>query len=147
MRGVLEGYRSVGDPVLLESARRTADGVLSAQRPDGFLPGRLDAEWRGVVPWACLTGTVQIAHCWLMLYQDTGEVRYRDAAFAANRYVRRTVAVDGPPEVRGAVKGSFPVDGDYGTYQFLNRACKFFIDAQMMEQAVRGADGAPAHPA
>jgi hypothetical protein len=139
LRGVLEGYRSVGDPALLAAARRTADGVLSALRPDGFLPGRLDAGWRGVVPWACLTGSVQIASCWLMLYQDTGEARYRDAAFAANRYVRRAVSVDGPPEVRGAVKGSFPVDGGYGTYQYLNWACKFFVDAQMLEKAVREA--------
>ena len=48
-----------------------------------------------------------------VLYEDTGDIRYRDAAYAANRYVRRTLRVDGPPETRGAVKGSFPVDGGY----------------------------------
>jgi hypothetical protein len=74
-------------------------------------------------------------------------VRYRDAAFTANHYVRRTVAVQRPPEVRGAVKGSFPVDGGYRTYEYLNLACKFFVDAQMLERAVLDADGAPAHPA
>jgi hypothetical protein len=29
------------------------------------------------------------------------------------RYVRRTVKIAGPPETRGAVKGAFPVDGQY----------------------------------
>src|SRR5262245_1196481 len=93
---------------------------------------------RSLETWACLTGSAQIASCWLILYQHTDDVRYRDAAYVANRYVRRTLKVDGPPETRGAIKGSFPVDGDYSPYQYLNWACKFFIDANLLEQAVRG---------
>jgi hypothetical protein len=46
--------------------------------------------------------------------------------------------VDGPPEQRGGIKGSFPVDGGYGTYQFLNWACKFFIDSHLCELTARG---------
>jgi hypothetical protein len=84
-----------------------------------------------------LTGTVQIALCWLILYQFTRNVAYRDGAFAATRYVRRTVKVNGRPETRGGVKGSFPVSGDYGPYEFLNWACKFSIDANLMELTVR----------
>ena len=62
---------------------------------------------------------------------------YRDAAFAVNGYLRRTMQVDGQPETRGAIKGSFPVHGQYGAYQYLNWACKFFVDAGMLEQSVR----------
>ncbi len=134
LRGVLEGHRSSSDPALLAAARRTADGVLLALRPDGFLPGRLNARWEGTVPWACLTGTVQLAHCLLMLFQETGEERYWTAARAANSYVRRTVQLSGPAGIRGGVKGSFPVDGAYGSYQYLNWACKFFIDSHLLEQ-------------
>jgi hypothetical protein len=141
LRGILEGYRATHDPALLASARRTADGALSSLRPDGFLPGRIGPKWRGAVRWACLTGSAQIAYCWLMLYQDTGDPRYRAAAFAANRYVRRTVAVDGPPGTQGGVKGSFPVDGAYGAFAYLNWACKFCLDSQMLESAVRDAPG------
>jgi hypothetical protein len=137
LRGVLEAYRYTDDPDHLRAALKTADGLLSALRPDGHLPGRLRADWSAGARWACLTGTVQIAHCWLTLYQITGETSYRDAAFAANAYVRRTVKVGGPPETRGAVKGSFPVDGLYGTYEYLNWACKFFLDAQLLELEVR----------
>jgi hypothetical protein len=137
LRGFLEAYRFTQDESLLPAARKTADGLLSALRNDGFLPGRLRADWSGAVDWACLTGTVQIAHCWLMLYQDTGDARYRDAAFSANRYVRRTVRLDGPLDTRGAVKGSFPIDGDYQSYRYVNWACKFLVDANMLEQRVR----------
>jgi hypothetical protein len=44
------------------------------------------------------------------------------------------VRVTGPDEVRGAVKGSFPVDGDYGQYEYLNWAVKFTVDANLLEQ-------------
>jgi hypothetical protein len=138
LRGIIEAYRFSRDDTLLQAARKTADGLLTAVRGDGFLPGRLHPNWHGAVRWACLTGTVQIALCWLMLYQDTGDVRYRDAAFAANRYVRRTMRIDCPLDTRGAIKGSLPIYSPYGTYQYLNWACKFFVDANMLERAVRG---------
>ena len=137
LRGILEAYRFTKDETLLVASSKTADGLLTAIRDDGFLPGRLDANWRGTVPWACLTGTVQIAHCWLMLYQDTGKAQYRDAAFAANRYVRRTIKVEGPPETRGGVKGSFPIFGGYGTYEYLNWAVKFLVDSVLLERRIR----------
>jgi len=142
LRGVVEAYRLSDDPALLAAARRTADGLLTALDPDGRLPGRLTADWSAAVPWVCLTGSVQIAHCWLMLYQYTEDPRYRDAALSTNAFVRRTVRVDGPPETRGGVKGSFPVHGDYGTYEYLNWAAKFCIDSNVLELAVgRGPKG------
>jgi len=76
-----------------------------------------------------------------MIYQETGDPRHRDAAFAVNRYVRRTVATEGAPGIRGGVKGSFPVNGGYGTYQYLNWACKFFLDANLLEASVRRRGG------
>jgi hypothetical protein len=138
LRGVLEAYRFHREAPLLESCRRTADGLLSALSPHGFLPGRLRADWKPAASWACLTGTAQIAICWLMLYAETGRQAYLDAACLANRYVRRTVTVEGPADIRGGVKGSFPINGAYNAYQYLNWACKFMIDANLLERAVRG---------
>jgi UDP-N-acetylglucosamine 2-epimerase len=108
LRGVVAAYEFIKDGRILVSARKAADGLLSALRPDGFPPGRLDRQWRGTVSWSCLTGTAQIAACWLLLYRATGEVRFRDAGLAANRYLRSTVRWEGPAEIRGAVKGSYP---------------------------------------
>jgi len=141
LRGVLEGYLYSGDRELLRAAVRTADGVLRALDAQGFLPGRLNQDWSGAVSWACLTGSVQIAHCWLLLYQATGDERYRDAGYRTNAYVRARVQVTGPAEIRGGVKGSFPIDGDYGRFEYLNWACKFFIDANLLEAEVRKGSG------
>jgi len=135
LRGILEGYAFSKDETLLEACRKTADGLMQAIRiDDGYLPGRLDAEWNAGVPWVCLTGSVQIAYCWLKLYEYCGHTPYRDAALAANQYVRRSMVIDpNRSDVSGAVKGSFPVGNDYGRYQYLNWACKFAIDANQLE--------------
>jgi hypothetical protein len=105
-------------------------------RDDGFIPGRLYPDWGAAVRWVCLTGTAQAACCWLIIYRETGLRRYRDAAFAANRFLRRTVRIHTREEVRGGIKGSFPVDGDYCPYEYVNWACKFFIDANLLEAAL-----------
>jgi hypothetical protein len=138
LRGVLEAHRWSGDAALLAAARRTADGLLGTLEPDGHLPGRLRPDWRAAVPWACLTGSAQVAHCWFMLHNATGDVRYRTAARAALSYVRRTMRVDGREHVRGGVKGSFPVSGAYCPYEYLNWACKFTIDACALEMSRAG---------
>jgi hypothetical protein len=137
LRGILEAARFAGDADLWRSARRTADGLLSTLHADGSMPGRLGPDWQGAVRWTCLTGNVQIAYCWLMLHQETGDPRYLDAATAANRFVRRTQRPDGPDGLRGAIKGSLPVSGGYCTDQCPNWAAKFFIDSQLLEQEVR----------
>lgn len=137
LRGLVEGYLFTRDGKILERANKTAEGVLLALQPDGFLPGRLDSQWRGTVSWSCLTGTAQMAACWLLLYRETGNPLFKQAAFVANRYVRGTVRLDGPPETRGAVKGSFPVSGGYVRFQYPNWACKFFIDAISLERDLR----------
>jgi hypothetical protein len=136
LHGLITAYEFSGDGRILHDACRTAEGALTALRPDGFLPGRLNSQWQGTVSWACLTGTAQLAACWLLLYRATGEVRFRHAGLLANRYVRSTVRLDGPPETRGAVKGSFPVSGGYLTFQYPNWACKFLIDANSLERTI-----------
>jgi hypothetical protein len=135
LRGVLEGYRFGRDPALLVSARKTADALMRASKPNGFLPGRLAPDWSAAADWACLTGTAQIAHCWLLLFQETGDLRYRQAASAANEFVRRTMRLDVSPALRG-IKGSFPIDGSYSQFEYPNWAAKFLIDALVLERDV-----------
>lgn len=139
LRGVLEAYRFSGDSTFLDSARLTADGLLSALRHDGHLPGRLNPDWSAAATWACLTGNAQVAHCWLMLFEHTKDFRYASAALKANAFVRRTVRLDAAPEIRGAVRGSHPGTGAYGRYQYLNWGAKFLADSLMLEIDLRPA--------
>ena len=52
---------------------------------------------------------------------------------AAMSYVRRTIRLDGPMGARGGVKGSFPVNGGYCPYWYINWAAKFFVDSHLAE--------------
>jgi len=133
LRGVIEGYRLSGDKALLAAAMRTADALLGVIEADGRIPGRLDANWKPAVNWVCLTGSVQIAACWFLLYHATGNAKYLEAARKANAFVRRTVPLEGDPDTIGGLRGAFPVDGHYGRYEYLNWAPKFMIDANLME--------------
>lgn len=135
LRGILSGALYARDPALLGAAITTADALLRAQRSNGSLPGQLDMNWQAAVNWVCLTGCSQIAACWLVLHQETGREDYLQAALRANAYVRCTVTLTGPPEIRGGVKGSFPVWGRYCRYQYINWACKFLIDSCTLECA------------
>jgi hypothetical protein len=137
LRGIVETYLYTKEFSILGHAVKTADGLLSAIHPNGFLPGRLNAGWKGAVPWVCLTGSIQVAHCWLLLYLITGDSRYREAAYAANRYARLTLRPAGRAESIGGVKGSFPINGGYRPFEYLSWACKFFVDANILEQSVR----------
>lgn len=136
LRGLLEAFEYFQDDRYLVATRRTADGLLGALRPDGWLPGRLARDWSAAVDWVCLTGSVQIAHTWLRLYQLTGEERYLRAGRLANGFVRRTVLMEGPPQAVGAVQGSYPISGLYGQWEYLNWACKFMLDSLWIEKQV-----------
>ena len=109
---------------------------LKPIRYDGFLPGRLSSKWKGEVNWVCLTGSVQITDCWFSMYKLIGKEEYLKAALSANKFVRKTQYTKGPSEIRGAIKGSFPTSGDYGKYEFLNWAAKYFIDSNTTEMEI-----------
>jgi len=134
LRGIIEAYQFTEDSNFLKACQRIGDGLLSKITDDGYLPGRLDSNWNAAANWACLTGSVQIAICWFKMYQITGNTAYRDAACAANRYVRRSMRTQGSPETRGAIGGSFPIYGGYCQYAYPNWACKFFIDSNLIEK-------------
>jgi hypothetical protein len=111
---------------------------MTTQRGDGALPGRLRSDWSAAVDWVCVTGVSQIAESLFYLHEVLGSDQLLRAARLGNAFVRRTIRLDGPPDVRGGVKGSFPVDGGYGAYEYLNWAAKFTIDANVKELALSG---------
>ena len=86
---------------------------------------------------------MQNATNWLLMWRHTGDTKYLEAAYLANRYVRRTLSMDGYPDVRGAVKGSFPVDGAYDPWLYPNWATKFMVDSCMMEREIRRTAATP----
>lgn len=133
LRGMVEGYLFSKDHALLDSCLRAAHSICSAVEADGYLSGRLDHDWRPAARWVCLTGSSQISICLMLLFQETREKSLLDAALRLNRFVRSTVRKHGSADLRGGVKGSLPVSGDYSPFEMPNWACKFTVDAATLE--------------
>ncbi len=134
MEGLLESGVILGEPRYVDAARKAADALLALQRPDGSLAGRFDRDWRPAVTWSCLTGDAQTAIVWFRLAEVTGERRYADAAGRMTRYLGSTQnTTSSNPGVRGGIAGSQPIWQEYGAYEYLNWAAKFYADALMLE--------------
>lgn len=135
IRGILEVGAATGRDNYIAKALDMATSVAKAQRPDGALPGYYKPDWSPLVRWSCVTGNSQMAINWLRLAQLTGEISMKENAVRANRFnmgIQDTESND--PDVRGAIKGSHPINGGYMTYRFPNWAAKFFMDGLMLEQ-------------
>jgi hypothetical protein len=106
------------------------------------MPGRYAADWSATVPWSCLTGQAQSASIWLRLFSITGDAEWLEPVPAVLSFIKSTQNRSSErPGVRGGIKGSAPIGGGYGTYQILNWATKFFVDALIRHQRVL--DGEP----
>jgi DUF1680 family protein len=134
IEGLFEAGLALGEQRFQTAAQLAADALLAKQRPDGSLAGRLDQDWNDAAAWSCLTGDAQIAIVWLRLHETTGDRRYLRAAERMNRYLSSTQDLSArDPGIRGGIKGSQPIWGGYGAFEYLNWAAKFFADALMLE--------------
>lgn len=134
----IEGLLGVGlalsDEVFIRAAERAARALIAVQRKDGSLAGRYDGQWRPQARWSCLTGVAQIAICWWKLHSVLGDECFLEAARRANAFLKSTQDLRSPhPAVRGGIKGSHPIFGNYCSYQYPNWAAKFLADSLIRE--------------
>ena len=135
IRGILEVGLAAGRTDFIERAHRMARHVALRQRADGALPAYYTPEWDTKVGWTCVTGNSQMAINWLRLAQLTGDDALIGHAKRANRFNMSIQDLStGDERVRGALKGSHPINGGYMTYKYPNWATKFFMDGLMLEQ-------------
>lgn len=130
IRGTLEGGWLVNDAYLTEKATIAAGAIRDLVREDGWLAGRWSEEWKPAAGFSCLTGTAQMANIWLRLARKTGDDGWLVPVRRVLRFLEstqnRTSANEG---LRGGIKGSSPFSGEYGRYETLSWATKFFVDA------------------
>jgi len=145
MRGLLEGGRVLQDDRLLRAAARTGRAIQEVVRPDGWIAGRLDAKWRAVAPYSCLTGDAQMVNNWLRLAAITGDKTWLEKIEPVLTFLKQRQNSSSPiGGVRGAIAGSSPLYGEYGRYEMLSWATKFFADALMRDTSARTGLSLPA---
>jgi len=139
IRGLLEGGRLLEDARLIAHAARAAERIAGAVGPDGRLAGRFAAGWRPAAPWSCLSGQAQMANIWLRLFEVTRERKWLEPVGPVLHFLKSTQnRTSRDPGLRGGIKGSFPLGAEYGPYQTLNTATKFFVDALIRHERITG---------
>ena len=128
---------------LFEVAYFSADRVLSLyehqpESSSALLPCSFNRSWQPINNFSCLTGDAQLAIIWIQLFNITQERKFLDGA---NRMIEQLKAVQllkaKRAEIVGGVFGSFPIDGEYASFQMINWAAKFFADALLQKISVQ----------
>lgn len=143
IEGIWGGGEVLRNTEYLKGATLSAEKLLGALRKDGSVSGRLDSDWKGTVEWSCLTGDAQLAGIWFRLYAKHKDRRYLDGARQLLTFLKGSQnCVTQNAGLRGGIKGSIPFDGDYGRFEVLNWATKFFLDALLLDEQVDGSRAA-----
>ena len=133
--GVLLTSRILNHTRGIDVARTAATAIARRLELSRWLPGKLDANWKGASPYACMTGNAQMALIWLELHRlDTDPTLLSAACKALDLVKRAQPMTSSNPGILGGIPGSDPIWGDYITLAFPNWAAKFFIDALMAKR-------------
>jgi hypothetical protein len=134
LRGILEIGLALRNETYIAAARKAADALLLKQREDGSLAGRFTSDWQPAVEFTCLTGNVQMGTVWASLHGYTRDDKYLRALSKANVFTQSVQWLGtGNRGLDGGISGSFPLHGQYGRFEVLNWATKFFADSLMLE--------------
>jgi len=134
-QGLFECGLLLDDARCIDAARRTSAELKERVGANGRMPGRFDSSWNPAAAWCCLTGMAQTAIVWQRLDRLDGTDHYAGAVEKVVSFLKGTQDLDASDDgVRGGIKGSFPVNGGYGTYRLPNWAAKFFIDALLLRE-------------
>jgi hypothetical protein len=136
---LLECAVRLGEERALKAVSEGARQLRSQWEAKGRLHGRYNRQWKPTVPWRCLTGEAQTAIVWYRLGLLTGDSTWRSAGDGLTAGVCATQKTEGRPAIVGGVKGSYPVWGDYGQFEYLNWAAKFHADALMLKLGIADA--------
>lgn len=135
---VLQGIFEVGVLAAREdfvaAAERGLTNIFARGRPDGFLAGRFDAQWKPAASFVCLAGSCQLAVVAYRFAEVFGKHELLPSADRILSFVKATQRLEGEdPNMIGAIAGSYPILGGYMTGGFPNWATKYFIDALLLK--------------
>jgi len=135
LEGLLRSGIILKDDRYFDSVIPVLDKLVSVVKKDGVVYGRYDRNWEKTVDWVCLTGALQIAISLYLAHEKYPDRGFASAASTITMYVSSTINLlsknDG---VRGGVGGSYPIDGGYQRYQYVNWAAKFYMDACLLQE-------------
>lgn len=148
LRGLLEssGYfeeefrQKILAVVITASEKLMLKYELNKKNPyttPGYFPGRINSKWQPTANFSCLTGNAQLAIVWIKIYELNHDARLLNSAIKILDQMKELQDLNSLNSgIKGGIKGSYPIWGDYMPYSYPNWAVKFFADAIMLQEKV-----------
>lgn len=134
-RGLFESGLILNKEEYIDAAQKIADVLCRKFEMKKVLLGEFDENWSSRVEYCCITGNAQLSILLMKLNGLDRDERYLNTALKINQYLRSTQLLSSRNlGIRGGIKGSDPVWGNYLSYRYPNWAAKFFVDALLLEE-------------
>ena len=120
---------------LVDAASRMARAMMSLQRPDGSLPGRVGEGYVAAAPWSCTSANAQMALAWYCLAAVDHDPAWKHAAdLAVDFNCSMHDVKHRDPNRRGGIRSAVPGHRGYCCFKYTNWAQKFFLDALLARE-------------
>ncbi|HVZ39687.1 MAG TPA: hypothetical protein VHI13_10455 [Candidatus Kapabacteria bacterium] len=135
LQGLIECGMRLGREDCVEAAVKPAERLMRAFERHGRLHGHYNERWEPEGEYSCVTGEAQLSIVLTSLARIKDDLRYFNTALKINDNLKRQQPMrTGNPDMRGGVRGSLPVWGEYSRLNFPNWAAKFYADALLEEE-------------
>ncbi len=135
LAGMMEAGILENNEKWLNSAQKGLIPVLNMVNKSGLLVGELNENFQSSASYSCLPGSSLIAICGYKMAAITGLQELRLKADLLTNYVRSKQINSRIPAITGGISGSYPISGNYCTYEITSWGVRYFIEAVMMQEA------------
>lgn len=134
INGILQASRLTGNQNWLNAAIKGLVPVLNLTRKDGFLVGEVDEQFRSESSFSCLPGNSLIAIAAYRAASMSGNNDLKLRADLLTDYLKTKQMKSQTPAISGGLPGSWPISGNYCSYEIPSWAVRYFTEAVILQK-------------
>jgi hypothetical protein len=137
--GLLDSGSVLTETRYIDAARRIAVAVMHVCEKRGlFLPATLTRRLTSADRYSCLPGNAQFACLWLRLGMMGDDLPLLNTGLKMVDWLKGVQSRESEhPGIRGGLAGSWPIDGGYSVFAYVDWAAKFFAVSLLLAHDAR----------
>ncbi|MDQ3050494.1 MAG: glycoside hydrolase family 127 protein [Bacteroidota bacterium] len=135
--GILDAGILTGNEKWKNAAKKGLIPVLNNVGPHGFLVGELDENFNSNASFSCLPGSCLLALTTYKLASLEANAGLKAKADLITDYVKGRQMESKMPLIHGGISGSWPISGNYCSYEITSWGVRYFVEALMMQDSMR----------
>lgn len=137
LNGILQAAELTGNDDYIKSALNGLVPVLNLVRKDGFLVGEIDEQFRSQSSFTCLPGNALLAMASYHLSKMTGNSDLKLRGDLLTDYLKSRQMDSQTPTISGGISGSWPISGNYCSYEIPSWAVRYFTEALLLQDELK----------